>query len=789
MKNLFFFNKNLNIFSLIVLAIGLLFSCSITSEARTYVNTIFPFNQAPTATRTEISDLAYDSQGNMLVAGTALGATTFQFETGSDKKKVSFANPMQAFVVKYNRAGKLIWVKTWTHVGNLGSTPTVRTKAIVVTSNDEILITGNFNRIVDFNPGAGVFSVKAITENAVEDNDLFLLKLNKDGNFVWVKTASAGKDFANLLPNDIALDKQGNILVTGSQGDAKEPALINHTFIKKWDNQGNSLWTKTILATASLNNMIKKEVTAQAITIDNGNNIYLGGQFKSTTDFDPSNGKFELKSSEGDGFLCQLNPNGDFVWAKKIGGMGNDSVQAIAIDKNNKLLVGGDFSGQVDFNPGAPVDSRTASGSSDTFFSQFSLNGAYGWTKTFGGADSRTTLYDLAVDSQNNILSVSLSTPIFANSAKIDLDPDPNKTSLFTITFSHLFSSKFSNNGTFTWGRDVEVHDSGNLFSPPKIAVDSANFVAFGGTFKGKTDFDPSPSGGDLILGFNEIPVFCAFTMELNKNGFLMRPDHDWGDHNSEVLWQNQTNFASQVQVMTYDVVKNEPKSVFNFNLVLPDLTNNWILFGSGDFNSDANPELVWSINRRIIGKNLWAVSFLKGFLPTNHVIMEVGPMWELACIGDFNGDTQSDILWHNTDTHKYLFNFMNNLGVIQSQFLDEMLPLNQLVKACGDFDRDGNTDLVVQNQDTGEVFIHFLEGNKLKNIPNNPALLKNVFLNPVWEVAGSGDFNYDGHADLVFQLNFLPNTRTIDFVKTNTVTKLNVLASQLPGVWKIHNR
>ncbi|MEZ5404865.1 MAG: hypothetical protein R3F23_01455 [Verrucomicrobiia bacterium] len=754
------------------------------------MNTIFPFNQAPTTTRTEIGGITYDSQGNMLVTGTALGATMFQFETGSDKKKLSFQNPMQAFVAKYNRAGKLLWLKTWTHVGDLGLTPTIRAQAIILNASDEIFITGNFSRIVDFDPGAGVYSLSTIKENAYDDNDLFLLKLNQDGNFLWVKTASAGKDFVNLIPNDITLDKQNNIIITGLQGDIKDPNLINHTFIKKFNSQGNTLWTKTIFANASIDNTIKRTVIAEALTVDSNNNIYLGGNFRSTADFDPGNGKFELKSTGYDGFLCRLSANGDFIWLKRIGGSGDDAIKSITIDKNYKLLIGGEFSGSVDFNPALGTDLRTASGFKDAFLSQFSLNGAYNWTKTFGGPQSTTAIYDLAVDKQNNILSVSISAPVFANSTKIDLDPDLINTSYFTIKSPYLFTSKFSNNGTYIWGRGIEVFDTGGVFSPPNIAVDPANFVAFGGTFKGKTDFDPSPSGGSLLLGYNEIPVFCSFAMELNKNGYLMRPAHDIsGDHNSEILWQNQTNYAAQIDLMTYDANNNTPKYVIGLPLTPPDATNNWSLFGSGDFNSDAQPDIVWWTSRRIDKKNFWAVSFMNGFQPSSHVIKEVSPVWELACIGDFDGDTQSDILWHNRDTHQYQINYMNNLNISLTQQLLDSLPANQFVKACGDFDRDGYTDLVVQNQDTGDVYIHFLENYKLKNTSNNPALLKNVSLNPVWEAAGSGDFNQDGHDDLVFQLNFLPNTRAIDFVKTNTVTKASALITQLPWVWKIHNR
>src|SRR5690606_19356246 len=86
-------------------------------------------------------------------------------------------------------------------------------------------------------------------------------------------------------------------------------------FIQKLDSNGNFIWVKSIGAT--------NHEISRAITIDNLGNPIVTGYFEDTVDFDPGAGVFNLTSAGGDDvFLLKLDINGNFVWARAIGGTG-----------------------------------------------------------------------------------------------------------------------------------------------------------------------------------------------------------------------------------------------------------------------------------------------------------------------------------------------------------------------------------------------------------------------------------------------------------------------------------
>jgi hypothetical protein len=72
-----------------------------------------------------------------------------------------------------------------------------------------------------------------------------------------------------------------------------------------------------------------------SIAIGASGNVYTTGAFSDTVDFDPGTGVYNLTSAGGyDIFVSKLDVNGDFVWAKRMGGSGTsyDSGEAIKMD-------------------------------------------------------------------------------------------------------------------------------------------------------------------------------------------------------------------------------------------------------------------------------------------------------------------------------------------------------------------------------------------------------------------------------------------------------------------------
>src|SRR5436190_16928843 len=74
--------------------------------------------------------------------------------------------------------------------------------------SDNVYITGRFSSSVDFDPGPGTFTM---TSSA--GGDIFILKLNSSGNFVWAKQIGAGTGAST--GQSITLDINHNIYVSG----------------------------------------------------------------------------------------------------------------------------------------------------------------------------------------------------------------------------------------------------------------------------------------------------------------------------------------------------------------------------------------------------------------------------------------------------------------------------------------------------------------------------------------------------------------------------------------------
>ena len=95
----------------------------------------------------------------------------------------------------------LDWVKTY------GGLTTETAKIIQHDSEGNLFVVGNFMGTVDFDPGPGV--VNKISNGG---SDIYILKLNSAGNFLWVRTFGA---MSNEIFEKAKIDKMDNIVVTG----------------------------------------------------------------------------------------------------------------------------------------------------------------------------------------------------------------------------------------------------------------------------------------------------------------------------------------------------------------------------------------------------------------------------------------------------------------------------------------------------------------------------------------------------------------------------------------------
>lgn len=222
---------------------------------------------------------------------------------------------------------------------------------------------------------------------------------------------------------------------------------------------------------------------ANAITVDNAGRVYVTGSYTGTVDFDPGSGTFNLPG--GGAFAFRLDTSGAFSWAGRIGsGAGN----AIAIDLSGNLIIAGDFTGSSDFDPGAGTTTLTSAGSTDIFVSKFLLDGTFVWTRQLGGA-AADSADGMDTDAANNIYT----TGYFTGTA--DFNPGGTVNNLTSAGSIDIYVSKLDASGAYVWA--VQIGGAG-AESANALTVDGSGDVLATGNFSGTVDFDPGGTVSNL---------------------------------------------------------------------------------------------------------------------------------------------------------------------------------------------------------------------------------------------------------------------------------------------------
>ncbi len=140
-----------------------------------------------------------DAYGNVYSTGYFNG--TVDFDPGAGTFNLSSAGSEDMFISKLDLFGNLIWAK------KIGGSSRDFGGSIAIDASGDIYTAGNFQGTVDVDPGAGVSNL-----TSVGHFDIFILKLDSSGSFVWVK-AIGGTAWDQGV--SLALDASRDIYVTG----------------------------------------------------------------------------------------------------------------------------------------------------------------------------------------------------------------------------------------------------------------------------------------------------------------------------------------------------------------------------------------------------------------------------------------------------------------------------------------------------------------------------------------------------------------------------------------------
>ncbi len=525
-----------------------------------------------------------DSNGNSYITGYFSGTT--DFDPGSANYNVTSNGNWDFFILKLNNAGDFVWVKT------IGGLAYDYGNKIILDNSNNIFITGSFNGNVDFDPD----SVGTYEINTVGNLGGFILKLNSQGDFIWAKSILGINGGSGMYSNDLVFDFKGNIITTGvfygtmdfdpnanvfSLTSSSPTLTYNHDiFVLKLDSLGNFIWAKSMFGPS--NDM------SYSIDVDGTNSLYLTGFFHDSVDFDPGpNTNYLYATGYSSSYLCKLNENGGFIYAKSfLGGTTSTIIsRSVSIDNIGNVLLCGSFEGTIDFDPNIGVNNLSSTGGS-TFILKLDSSSNLIWVKQI----TNSLATEIDVDELNNIYC----TGFF--SGNVDFDPGIDTFYLSASGTNGMLVNKLLPNGDYSWAKAFG-------YSPSQVAknsifVKSNDQVFCTGGFEGWADFDPDSANSQFLTSNGERDIFV---LKLNQVPLTFS-----NSENSVVVYVAPNPASQFISLQT-------PKNILAEKLIITDISGKQILETQHKNILDIHflPPGIYLLNATLQGK-IYQTKFMK---------------------------------------------------------------------------------------------------------------------------------------------------------------------------------
>ncbi len=350
-----------------------------------------------------VTSMTVDNDGNVLTIGTFWNqGLPLDFDPNSGVVELTAYSPYGNFIQKLDKDGNLMWAKNLQVGANF-----FQTNSITSDKQGNSYITGKFK-------GTGTFGNTTLKSSGENNFDIFVIKFNASGQHVWSKHFEASfDDVAFSITTDqhqniyltgyvhyeyngtsrnalfMKLDAQGSIVWSQIEGGVSDVwgysvctestnefvyftyNLVNGNqfgsyLVKKNASDGTTLWTKAL----SNGNWNSNSFTRFTVITDKRGDVYVGGEFYGVLNSGiASNGL-------SDGACLKFSPNGQLLWATRLGSNGEDQITSISITENLEIYIAGNFENTVDFDPGTATFNLT-SANTNGFIQQLDSNGNF----------------------------------------------------------------------------------------------------------------------------------------------------------------------------------------------------------------------------------------------------------------------------------------------------------------------------------------------------------------------------------------------------------------------------
>jgi len=361
------------------------------------------------------------------------------------------------FVAKFNAAGQSLWLKQY----GVPFGPKAHGEDIMADTNGNVYVIGHFSGTLTFSNALSLISTGG-------SNDIFIAKYNTLGTVLWAKkigSSSAEKGYG------IALDNQGNIVVTGNIWGTTyfgngvwsfdtSPGSSDY-FIAKLNNNGNALWVRRSASPESAS------AGGRRISVDNNGQIWSVGSFREemvlenvTLTATPT-----LSGNKYDMFVAKHDASGNLLWAKNFGGSESEWFADITCDHQGNAYTTGTYFGNITLDNISLSATQSLAG----FVAKLNGDGSTIWAKNIGGS-SYTEAEGVGVDANDNCyVAGGISGKLFVKK----YTPNGN------LDWTKEAKKHYTSNGGEIFANDISTDNDGNSYVAALFHGDLISFENF----------------------------------------------------------------------------------------------------------------------------------------------------------------------------------------------------------------------------------------------------------------------------------------------------------------------
>lgn len=295
--------------------------------------------------------LKADHNGNLFVIGSFNQAIDFDPGAGSVTRAPS-SPAGDLYLLKLNGSGEFSWVNTYFY------SDTMTIENLVIDTSGNLYFAGTLRGSTDID-GTSAGAV-TITE---PDYVGYIAKVTNNGALLLNRRFghSQGNVADTIRVYDLAVDAGGNIIVVGNFGgtvdmnpstatflltEAQSPAAFSG-YVLKLDASANFVWAGGLVGNSWSD--------IWSVATDTYGNIYIGGEFNNTVDFNLKAGTTNRTAPNtlNTEFVAKYDTNGNFLWETHASaGTGASYATRLSTGPNNSVIAAGYFINSITFPAG-----------------------------------------------------------------------------------------------------------------------------------------------------------------------------------------------------------------------------------------------------------------------------------------------------------------------------------------------------------------------------------------------------------------------------------------------------